>query len=161
MLTQQDQEFMRRAIALSEKGALVEKSGGVFGAVIVKEGKIVGEGYNQVIEYNDPTCHAEMQAIRDACKHLKTPHLSGCILYTSSECCPMCLCAAYWAHIDHIFYAARIEDAKEYGNFDDIDYFNEIRKTSIERKIHSTELLRDEAIEVWKKFYADPHRVHY
>ena len=160
-ITNQDEEFMRRAIALSEHGSLIEKSGGVFGAVIVKEGKIIGEGYNQVIKHNDPTWHAEMQAIREACKYLKTPHLEGCILYTSAECCPMCLCAAYWAHIDRIFYASGVEDAKNYGGFEDLDYFNEMHKKPEERKIQLVQMMRGESVDVWKKFHADPHRVHY
>jgi guanine deaminase len=96
-------EFMKRAIELSRRASIVEKSGGVFGAVIVKDGKIISEGYNQVVRHNDPTWHAEMHAIREACKKLGRFHLDGCILYTSAECCPMCLSAAYWAHIDHIF----------------------------------------------------------
>lgn len=152
---------MRRAIALSEKASMVEKSGGVFGAVIVKDGEIIAEGYNQVIRNNDPTWHAEMQAIREACKKLGTHHLDGCILYTSAECCPMCLCAAFWAHIDHIYYGARVEDAKKYGNFEDIDFLAEIRKDPKDRKVKFTELLRDEAVVVWNKFSEMPEHVHY
>lgn len=156
-----DKKFMQRAIDLSERASIIEKSGGVFGAVIVKDGKIISEGYNQVIRHNDPTWHAEMQAIREACKKLKSPHLKGCVLYTSAECCPMCLCAAYWAQIDHIYYGARIEDSKQYGDFDDVDYLAEIRKNPKDRRIQFTELLRDEAVEIWKKFSEMPEHVHY
>lgn len=155
------EEFMRRAIALSERASLIEKTGGVFGAVIVKDGKIIAEGYNQVIKQKDPTWHAEMQAIREACKKMGTPHLEGCVLYTSAECCPMCLCAAMWAHIEHIYYGAHVEDAKKYGDFNDVDYLAEIRKNPKDREIKSTELLRDEAVKIWKKFSETPAHAHY
>lgn len=155
------EEFMRRAIELSRHGAMVEKTGGVFGAVIVKEGKIIGEGYNQVLRHKDPTWHAEMHAIREACKKLGTPHLEGCILYTNAECCPMCLAAAYWAHIDHIFYASTIHDALHYGNFQDAGILEDIRKESHERRIKSTEVMRQEALEIWKEFAQMPDRAHY
>ena len=124
----QDEEFMKRAIMLSRKGSIVEKTGGVFGAVVVKDGKIIGEGYNKVVKHNDPTWHAEMEAIREACKKLGTPHLDGCILYTSAECCPMCLAAAYWAHIKRIYYGATTQDSLKYGDFADVDILSEIRK---------------------------------
>ncbi len=154
-------EFMQKAIELSHRGSIVEKSGGVFGAVVVKEGKIISEGYNQVIRHNDPTWHAEMQAIREACKTLGSPHLEGCILYTSAECCPMCLSAAYWAHLDHIFFAARVEDSLEYGDFQDVDILEELRKDPQERRIKFTEMMRLEAIEVWKGFAKMPDRARY
>ncbi len=156
-----NEKFMKKAIELSERASIKEKSGGVFGAVIVKDGEIIGEGYNQVIRHNDPTWHAEMQAIREACKKLGTPHLDGCVLYTSAECCPMCLCAAYWAHIDHIYYGARIEDSKKYGDFDDVDFLAEIRKDPMDRKIKFTEFLRSDAVDVWKRFSEMPGHVHY
>lgn len=154
-------EFMKRAIELSRRASIVEKSGGVFGAVIVKDGKIISEGYNQVVRHNDPTWHAEMHAIREACKKLGRFHLDGCILYTSAECCPMCLSAAYWAHIDHIFYAATVEDALKYGDFQDVDILSEIRKEPNERKIKFTEVMRSEAVEVWKEFSKLPDRARY
>lgn len=153
--------FIRRAIELSRQASLIEKTGGVFGAVIVKEGKIIAEGYNQVIKNSDPTWHAEMHAIREACKKLASPHLKGCILYSSAECCPMCLSAAYWAHLDKIYYAATTADALKYGNFQDVDILDELRKDPKERKIKSFELLRLEALEVWKEFSKIPDRVHY
>jgi guanine deaminase len=155
------EKFMRRAIELSERASLIEKTGGVFGAVIVKENQIIGEGYNQVITQNDPTWHAEMQAIREACKKLKSPHLVGCTLYTSAESCPMCLATAYWAHIQDIYYGASVDDAKKYGDFQDIQMYAEFKKEAKDRKIQSKELLRDEAVVVWKKFAAAPDHVHY
>ena len=102
-----------------------------------------------------------MQAIREACKKLGTPHLDGCDLYTSAECCSMCLSAAYWAHIRHIYYASTVEDSLKYGNFADVDFFTEIRKSSHERRIQSTEKMRIEAVEVWKEFSANPQNIHY
>lgn len=157
----QQKEFMKKAIALSRRASIEEKSGGVFGAVIVKDGKIIGEGYNQVVRHNDPTWHAEMQAIREACKKLGTFHLDGCELYTSAECCPMCLSAAYWAHIKHIYYAARVEDSLKYGDFQDVDILSEVRKDPKDRKIKFTEMMRPEAVEVWKEFSEMPDRARY
>jgi tRNA(Arg) A34 adenosine deaminase TadA len=154
-------EFMKRAIALSRKASIEDKTGGVFGAVIVKDGKIIAEGYNQVKKTNDPTWHAEMQAIREASQFLKTPHLEGCVMYTSAECCPMCLSASYWAHLDHIFYAATTGDALKYGEFADIDILDEIRKDPADRRIKTEENLRDEAVVVWKEFASMPDRAHY
>lgn len=154
-------EFMKEAIELSKRASLIEKTGGVFGAVVVKDGKVISQGYNQVIKHNDPTWHAEMQAIREACKKLGSPHLEGCILYTSAECCPMCLSAAYWAHIDHIFYGARVEDSLKYGDFQDIDILDELRKEPKDRRIQFTEAMRPEAVEIWKQFSEMPNRVNY
>lgn len=155
------EEFMRKAIELSRRASIIEKSGGVFGAVIVKDGKIISEGYNQVIRTKDPTWHAEMQAIREACKKLGTPHLEGCIMYTSAECCPMCLATVYWAHLDHVFYGAKIEDSRKYGDFQDDDILDEIRKDPKERRIQFTEKMRPEAVEVWKEFANMSDRAHY
>ena len=154
-------EFMKRAIELSRRASIIEKSGGVFGAVIVKDGKIIAEGYNQVMKQKDPTWHAEMHAIREACKKLGSPHLEGCILYTSAECCPMCLATAYWAHIDHIFYGAKTEDSLKYGDFQDIDILDELHKDPKDRRIKFSEQMRPEAVEVWKEFSKMPDRARY
>lgn len=154
-------EFMKKAIQLSRRASIEEKTGGVFGAVVVKDGKIIGEGYNQVIKTNDPTWHAEMQAIREACKKMGSPHLDGCVLYTSAECCPMCLATAYWAHIDHIYYGATTEDSLKYGDFADVDILDEIRKDGKLRRIPMTEKMRPQAVEVWKEFSEMPDRARY
>lgn len=158
-----NEKFMRRAIELSEIAGIKEKTGGVFGSVIVKDNKIIAEGYNQVVKHNDPTWHGEMQAIREACKKLKSPHLEGCVLYTSAEPCPMCLATAYWAHLDHIYYAAHIEDAMKYGDFEDANYFEELAKSPENRTIQCTDLsnLRSDAVKVWKAYSEMPGRVHY
>lgn len=161
MSFQPDEKFMRRAIELSELASIIKKTGGVFGAVVVKDGEIISEGYNQVIKQNDPTWHGEIQAIREAGHKLGTPHLKGCVLYTSAECCPMCLTAAYWAHIEHIFYGAKIEDALKYGDFKDVDFYKEVCKKPEDRIIKSTELMRDKAVEVWKRFSEMPDRARY
>lgn len=161
MLKHYNESFMKEAIDLSRRASLVEKTGGVFGAVVVKDGKIIGKGYNQVVKHNDPTWHAEMEAIREACKKLGTPHLEGCELYTSAECCPMCLAAAYWAHIEHIYYGATTGDALKYGDFADIDILDEIKKEPSKRRIQWTEKMRPEAVAVWKEFAAVPNHVHY
>lgn len=155
------EEFMRKAIELSRRASIIEKTGGVFGAVIVKDGKIISEGYNQVKKYNDPTWHAEMQAIREACKKMGSPHLEGCVMYTSAECCPMCMATAYWAHLDHVFYGATTEDSLKYGDFADIDILDELRKEPRERRIKFTEKMRPEAVEVWKEFSKMPDRARY
>lgn len=161
MTDQPDEKFMKRAIELSRRGSIIEKTGGVFGAVIVKDGKIIGEGYNQVLKQNDPTWHGEMQAIKEACKKLGTPHLEGCDLYTSAECCPMCLSAAYWAHINKIYYGATIQDSLEYGEFADSDILDEIRKDPKTRRIKMIQMMQPEAVEVWKEFSEMPDRARY
>lgn len=152
---------MRRAIELSRHAGIEQKSGGVFGAVIVKGDQIIAEGWNQVIQNCDPTCHAEIDAIRKAGKYLGHPHLEGCILYTSAFCCPMCLCSAYWAHILEIYYASTVEDALKYGEFADLNYYDEMKKEIHERQIKCTEFMRAEAIEVWREFSQLPDRARY
>ena len=144
-------KFMLRAIELSISSA--KDTGGPFGCVMVKEDKIIAEGSNKVTFSNDPTAHAEIVAIREACKKLNTFNLSGCDLYASCEPCPMCLSAIYWSHIDNIFYANTREDAKKI-NFDDSLIYSEISKKNEDRKIPTKQMLRDEALkafEIWSK----------
>jgi guanine deaminase len=155
------EEFIHRAIELSRKASIEEKSGGVFGAVVVKDGVIISEGYNQVVKNHDPTWHAEIHAIREACNKLGTPHLDGCDMYTSAECCPMCLSAAYWAHIRHIYYASTTGDALKYGGFADISILEELRKDPHDRHISFTEICRAEAVVVWKEFSTMSDRPQY
>jgi guanine deaminase len=145
-------KFMRRAIELGKEAALIKKTGGPFGAVIVKDNKIIGEGYNQVLTHNDPTWHGEMHAIREACKLMRSPHLEGAILYTSSEPCPMCLGAAYWAHIKEIYYASTVDDALQYGDFQDFDMYREFTIAPHERKIKIYNIMRKEALDCWQEF---------
>ena len=144
-------KFMLRAIELSISSA--NGTGGPFGCVIVKDDKIIAEGSNKVTFSNDPTAHAEIVAIREACKKLKTFNLSSCDLYASCEPCPMCLSAIYWSHVDNIFYANTREDAKKI-NFDDSLIYSEILKKNEDRKIPIKQMLRDEALkafEIWDK----------
>ena len=143
--------FMLRAIELSVNSA--NNAGGPFGCVIVRDNKIIAEGSNIVTSSNDPTAHAEIVAIRDACQKLNTFNLSGSDLYSSCEPCPMCLSAIYWSHIDNIFYANTRDDAKKI-NFDDSFIYSEFSKKIEDRKIPIKQILRDEAIkgfELWNK----------
>ena len=160
-MTDDDRRFMRRAIELSEKTALIDSAGGAFGAVIVQNGAIIGEGANRVVAENDPTWHGEMAAIRDACRRVGSFKLPGATLYTSAEPCPMCAAAAYWAGIERVFYAATCEDALRYGDFDDTKIYAEVRKPVGERSIPARQIMRDEAVEVWKKYLEKADRVPY
>jgi len=151
--------FMRRAIELSRHGML-RRDGGPFGAVIVKDAQIVGEGWNRVIATNDPTAHGEIEAIRDACRRLGTFVLTGCDLYTSAEPCPMCFSATYWARLARVFYGNTVADAAAIG-FDDSLILAEFGKPPAARLIPTTRLLADEAVEVFRAFAADPAHVRY
>ena len=139
-----DPEFMREAIRLS-----IEKMqagfGGPFGAVVVKDGQIIARGFNQVTATRDPTCHAEVDAIRKACQALGTFRLDGCDLYSSCEPCPMCLGAIYWARPARVFYGNTKADAAAVG-FDDQFIYDEIEKPLAERRLPMHQLLRDEAL---------------
>jgi guanine deaminase len=160
-MTEDDRRFMARAIALSEETSIVEGAGGAFGCVIVRGGMIIGEGANRVVAENDPTWHAEMGAIRQACRSQRSFKLPGATLYTSAEPCPMCMAACYWAGIGTVYYASQVEDALEYGNFDDSMIYDEIRKPADERSIRITQIMRAEAVEVWKKYQAKGDKVQY
>ena len=145
------QEFMRRAIQLSLES--VKHGGGPFGAVIVKEGKIIAEAANRVTLDNDPTAHAEVNAIRQAARSLGRFDLSGCDIYTSCEPCPMCLGAIYWAHLDHIYYGCNRRDAADAG-FDDEFIYQELSLAPAERQKVMEVLLPDEslaAFRMWKE----------
>ncbi len=142
--------FMREAIRLSIES--LQNGGGPFGAVIVKDGEIIAGSSNSVTIDNDPTAHAEVNAIRKAAKILHTFDLSGCDIYTSCEPCPMCLGAIYWSHIDTIYYGNSRDDAKDIG-FDDEYIYTEIGKPLEHRKIKAIPVLHEEAIvsfEMWK-----------
>ena len=145
-------KFMREAIRLSLQ-KMRSNHGGPFGAVVVRRGKIVGRGWNQVTSANDPTAHAEVVAIREACHRLKTFRLDDCELYASCEPCPMCLAAIYWARMGKIFYANARRDAAAIG-FDDDFLYREVARPVSRRKLPMKQLLRGEALKVfaeWKK----------
>ncbi len=152
-------EFLRRAIALATAN-VTSGRGGPFGAVVVRAGKIVGEGANSVTAANDPTAHAEVNAIRAAAKGLGTFTLAGCDLYTSCEPCPMCLAAAYWARLDAIYYGACAADAARAG-FDDAFLYQEMCRPPVERTISSAQLLRDEAQASFDAWIASATKVTY
>ncbi len=144
-------EFMSRAIELSIESA--NKGTGPFGAVIVKDNKIISEGFNMVTSTNDPTSHAEISAIRNACKNLNNFSLKGCELYTTCEPCSMCLSGIYWARIDKIYYANTRSDAQKI-DFDDSFIYEELKKNIKERKIPMIQMMRNEALiafELWDK----------
>jgi tRNA(Arg) A34 adenosine deaminase TadA len=116
---------------------------------------------NHVVASHDPTWHGEMEAIRSACITLQSFKLTGCILYTSAEPCPMCMAACYWAGLEHVYYAATVDDAAKYGNFDDRPIYEQLALPKEKRSIKFTQLLRNEAIKVWKKYQKKPNRIHY
>jgi tRNA(Arg) A34 adenosine deaminase TadA len=144
-------EFMKRAIELSIES--VNKGGGPFGCVIVKDEKIISEGSNKVTSTNDPTAHGEIVAIREACKKINNFSLNGFKLYSTCEPCPMCLSAIYWARIDKIYYANTRKDAQKI-DFDDSLIYSEFKKNIDKRKIPMIQMMRDEALkafELWDK----------
>ena len=152
-------DHMRRAISLAEDNAS-SGNGGPFGAVIVKDGKVVAEGSNTVTVDNDPTAHAEVNAIRRACAVLGTFDLSGCELYTSCEPCPMCLAACYWAHISRVYYAAGRDDAAAAG-FDDDMIYVEVAKPLDERKLPFIQLLPEEGLRPFLLWRSNLDKVRY
>ena len=153
-------EFMNIAIELSKEN-LDKKYGGPFGAIIVKNGEIVGKGINRVIKDNDPSAHAEIVAIRDACKNLNTPDLTGCILYTSCYPCPMCLSATIWSNIKSVYYANTKEDAANIGFRD--DYIYDFIKSNMSDKsvLDLNELNREEAIKVFEEYMNSNNKIEY
>ena len=150
--------FMQKAIELSIKN--IHNNGGPFGCVIVKNNKIISEGVNGVTQNNDPTAHAEIVAIRNACKKLNTFDLSGCELYTSCEPCPMCLSAIYWSHIDLVYYGNSRENAAEI-QFDDKFIYDEIKKDIGARKIPLKRILKDEAIKAFNLWAQTENKTKY
>jgi guanine deaminase len=152
-------DFMLRAVELSRNSVETGK-GGPFGCVIVKDGKIVGEGSNQVTSTNDPTAHAEIVAIRNACKNLNSFQLENCEVYTSCEPCPMCLGAIYWARPDKIYFANTRNDAALI-DFDDSLIYDEISVALENRKIKMESLGRDEAIKVFELWKSKTNKINY
>jgi tRNA(Arg) A34 adenosine deaminase TadA len=154
-----NESFMQEAIRLSlEK--MRQGYGGPFGALIVQHGQIVGRGWNQVTTTNDPTAHAEIVAIRDACRHLGTFRLDGCEIYSSCEPCPMCLSAIYWARLTKLFYAADRQDAQSAG-FDDDWIYREMALPLPQRHLAAAQLLRDKAITAFAEWKAKADKIPY
>jgi len=150
---------MRAAIRLS-RSKMRANCGGPFGAIVVRHGRIVGRGWNQVTSTNDPTAHAEMTAIRDACRRLKTFQLADCELYTSCEPCPMCLSAIYWARLKKIFYANTRRDAARIA-FDDDRIYRELAKPASRRNLPMQQLLRPEALKVFAEWQTKTDKTPY
>jgi tRNA(Arg) A34 adenosine deaminase TadA len=143
-------DYMQMAIDMSRSG-MQKGEGGPFGAIVVKDNLIIGKGNNQVILNNDPTAHAEVVAIRDACSRLGNFQLDGCIIYTSCEPCPMCLGAIYWARPDRFFYACTRSDAADIG-FDDNFIYQELDLDLSQRSIPASQVSQNEALEVFKEW---------
>jgi len=143
------QEYLKKAIELAQTS--VDTGGGPFGAVIVKDNKIIASAYNRVTVIQDPTAHAEIQTIREAASKLGTWDLSGCTLYTSCEPCPMCMGAVYWAHIKEVFYACTHKDAADAG-FDDSMIYSELRLHPSQRTVSMKQNLHDEGLKAFEKW---------
>lgn len=158
-MTERDQYFMQRAVLLAEKGMNLN-AGGPFGAVIVKNDEIIAEGFNQVTSTNDPTAHAEIVAIREACEKLNSFQLDDCTIYTSCEPCPMCLGAIYWARPKAVFFACNREDAAKI-DFDDQFIYDEFNKTVEHRQIKFIRLMRKEALSVFEKWVKKTDAIKY
>lgn len=152
-------KFMNRAIELSRKHSF-DGAGGPFGCVIVKDGKIIAEGWNSVVSKNDPTAHAEMEAIRKAGQVLNSFSLEGCVLYTSCEPCPMCLSAIYWSRIKEVYYGNSQIEAQKI-EFDDRFIYEEIAKSPQDRKIAMFRVNEQDAWEVFEDWYAWDDKVQY
>jgi tRNA(Arg) A34 adenosine deaminase TadA len=152
-------KFMREAIRLSRE-KMRRGAGGPFGAVVVRNGKIVGRGWNQVTSGNDPTAHAEVTAIREACRKLKTFQLTDCELYTSCEPCPMCLSAIYWARLQKVFYANTRKDAAKI-KFDDDLIYREVALPISGRTMPMKQLLHSEALKVFGEWERKPDKITY
>jgi tRNA(Arg) A34 adenosine deaminase TadA len=157
-ISPEDRAFMKMAIELSIEN--IDNGGGPFGAVIVRDGKLIATGANRVTPNNDPTAHAEVMAIRNACSRLQTFDLSGCTVYTSCEPCPMCLSALYWAGIERICYANTKRDAAAI-NFDDSFIYDQLRLDYDRRSIHCEHFMRDEALEAFRKWEDTVDKVEY
>ncbi len=151
-------EFMKRAIELSVES--VNRGGGPFGSIIVKDNNIVAEGSNKVTLTNDPTAHGEIVAIREACKKLNNFSLNDCELYSTCEPCPMCLSAIYWARIDKIYYANTRKDAQKI-DFDDSLIYSELQKNINKRKIPMIQTMRNEALEAFELWDKKTDKVKY
>jgi len=158
-MTEKDKQFMKRAIKLAQEG-MNSNAGGPFGAVVVKDGKIIAEGFNRVTSTNDPTAHAEVVAIRKACDTLGAFQLDDCTVYTSCEPCPMCLGAIYWARPKAVFYACDKVDAAKI-DFDDQFIYEELDKEMGDRTIKFTQILQDEAREVFNEWDAKTNKTEY
>lgn len=156
---QSDRDFLLQAVELA-RSTMRQGFGGPFGALVVKDGVVIAEGFNQVTSANDPTAHAEITAIREACRRLETFDLGGCVLYSSCEPCPMCLAAIYWARLDRLVYASTRDDAAAIG-FDDSLIYEQIARPVAERSLPTERLPLEEADRLMREWYAWDQKVPY
>lgn len=157
--TEEQRKFMQMAVDLAREN-IENGQGGPFGAVIVKDGKVVGQGANKVTTINDPTAHAEVMAIRNACKALGSFQLDGCDIYSSCEPCPMCLGAIYWARPDNLYFACTREDAANVG-FDDSYIYKQLSLPMEKRKIRTSHFMRDESMKVFDIWNGMTDKIEY
>lgn len=158
-VTEQDRVHMRQAIELMRKAGVIDKTGGPFGAVIVREGEILAASGNSVLRDNDPSAHAEVNAIRAACKKVGAPNLRGATMFTSCECCPMCYATAYWARVDRIYYAAAWTDYADL--FDDSNISTDMQRPYAERTVKIAQIMQSEAQQVWLEYRNLPTKTRY
>ncbi|MFB6457352.1 nucleoside deaminase [Chitinophaga sp. Hz27] len=159
MIGEREVKFIQHAVRLSARG-MKSGDGGPFGAIVVRGDEVVGEGWNQVLCNNDPTAHAEVMAIRNACAHLNTFQLNGCEIFTSCEPCPMCLGAIYWARPDRVYYANTKEDAAAIA-FDDSFIYDEIEKPHEQKRIPLIHIPSPDAISVFEDWNSKENRTLY
>ncbi|WP_299204124.1 nucleoside deaminase [Brumimicrobium sp.] len=157
-MNEKQKEYMRRAIDLSKES--VANGGGPFGAVVVKDGKIIAESANSVTIDNDPTAHAEVNVIRKACKAINSFELVGCDIYSSCEPCPMCLGAIYWSRLDNLYFANTKKDAADIG-FDDSFIYDEINVPIEKRRVKTSQFLRDEALVAFQDWESKTDKTEY
>lgn len=158
-MSMDDRTFLMRAVGLS-RTRMLANAGGPFGALVVREGHVLAEGWNEVTSSNDPTAHAEVRAIRKACEAVSSFQLHGATLYSSCEPCPMCLAAAYWARVGRIVFAAGRADAAKVG-FDDAYLYDEIAKPVAARAVPTLHMPVQEAVDVFAAWHAKPDRIDY
>lgn len=157
--TPEDRAFMGQAIQLMRQAGVIDKTGGPFGAVIVRDGQVLAASGNSVLRDNDPSAHAEVNAIRMACKKVGAPNLKGAVLFTSCECCPMCYATAYWARIDRIYYAAAWTDYADL--FDDSNIYEDMKRPYAERSIPLSQMMQEDAQKVWQEYRDLPSKTRY
>jgi len=155
----QHERFLQRALQLAEANVRSHR-GGPFGAVVVRDGEVIGEGVNEVTTKRDPTAHAEVAAIRAACRRLDDFSLAGCVIYANSEPCPMCLAAIYWARLDRVFYANTRADAARIG-FDDAAFYEELERPEGERRIVAERVMMPGALVAFEEWMEAPDKVPY
>lgn len=158
-ITDEDRKHMKEAVRLMRQAGVVDKTGGPFGAVIVRNGEVLAATGNSVLRDNDPSAHAEVNAIRMACKKVGAPNLKGATLYTSCEPCPMCYSTAYWARVDRILYSAAWSDYADL--FDDSNISNDMKKPYAERQVSVAQLMPEDAQAVWLEYRKMPEKTRY